>query len=164
MLRRSGVRVRGPAELCGREHHFGDATMRVRWPCPEHDPGWGPNENSLVLDLRYGRRRFLFTGDAEAHAEGGLVAQTLGRVDVLKVAHHGSRTSSAAALLDVLRPRVAIVSAGRDNRFGHPHPEVWTRLRRASGCALRTDVNGGVVVETDGEELSVRPTRGRCSR
>ncbi len=163
-LRESGVRVRGPDELCGRTHRFGDARIDVRWPCPEYDPGWGPNENSLVLDLHFGSRRFLFTGDAEVHAEGNLVRQALGGVDVLKVAHHGSRTSSAAALLEMLRPRVAIVSAGAHNRYGHPHDDVWERIRGASRCALRTDVNGAAVVRTDGANLEVRPTRGRCSR
>ncbi|MCA9609093.1 MAG: DNA internalization-related competence protein ComEC/Rec2 [Myxococcales bacterium] len=163
LLANAGVPVREPPELCGRAHRFGAATVRVRWPCPAFDAGWGPNENSLVLDLTFGARRFLFTGDVEAHAEAALV-ERLGAVDVLKVAHHGSRTSSAAPLLEVLSPRVAVVSAGRSNRFGHPHPEVWERLRAASGCALRTDVNGGVIVESDGADLTVRPTRGRCSR
>lgn len=163
MLARAGVPVREPAELCDRVHRFGAAEVRVRWPCPAYDPGWGPNENSLVLELRYGSRRFLFTGDVEGHAEAALGAR-LAPVDVLKVAHHGSRTSSAEGLLERLSPRVAVVSAGRGNRFGHPHPEVWDRLRRRTGCALRTDRNGGVIVETDGAALVVRPTRGRCSR
>ncbi len=164
MLARAGVPVRGPRELCGRAHAFGGAWLRVLWPCPAHDSGWGPNDNSLVLDLRFGGRRFLFTGDAEAHAESALIARELGAVDVLKVAHHGSRTSSARELLAALRPRVAVVSAGRENRYGHPHPEVWDRLRRGTECALRTDRHGGVIVETDGATLDVRPTRGRCSR
>jgi len=164
MLAGSGAPVREPDALCGRAHRFGDATVEVLAPCPAYDPGWGPNENSLVLRLRYGRRTFLFTGDAEAHAEAGLLARALGRVDVLKVAHHGSRTSSADALLAALRPRVAVVSAGPHNRFGHPHPEVWERLRQRSGCALRTDRHGGVIVESDGEGLRVRPTRGACAR
>jgi len=163
-LRQSGVHVRGPEELCARTHRFGGATVDVRWPCPEYDPGWGPNENSLVLDLRFGARRFLFTGDAEEHAEAALAARDLGTVDVLKVAHHGSRTSSAGALLARLRPLVAVVSAGAQNRFGHPHPEVWRRLRQSTQCALRTDENGAVVVTTDGADLEVRPTRSQCSR
>ncbi|MBX3272410.1 MAG: DNA internalization-related competence protein ComEC/Rec2 [Sandaracinaceae bacterium] len=164
LLANAGVPIRGPPELCDRSHRFGAARVDVVWPCPAFDPGWGPNENSLVLDLRFGARRFLFTGDAEEHAERSLLAHDLGSVDVLKVAHHGSRTSSAEPLLAMLRPRVAVVSAGRNNRFGHPHPEVWDRLVRATGCALRTDRHGGVIVETDGEDLRVTPTRGRCSQ
>lgn len=161
--RHAGVPIRGPSDLCRSPHHFGDATIRVLWPCPEFDPGWGENENSLVLELVYGSRRFLFTGDAEAHAEAALTELALGPVDVLKVAHHGSRTSSASALLDILRPRVAVVSAGRQNRFGHPHPDVWARVVAAAGCAFRTNEHGGVIVRTDGRTLEATPTLGTPS-
>lgn len=152
---RRGARVLGPEQLCRATRRFGRAVLRVHHPCPRFDAGWGPNENSLVLELRLGDRRLLFAGDAEAHAEAALLARGVEPVDVLKVAHHGSRTSSSAALLDALRPRVAVVSAGRHNRFGHPHAEVWARLRRRASCARRTDRHGGVVLRTDGRRLEV---------
>ena len=154
-----GVPVRHPPELCHRTHNFGEAVARVRWPCPDFDAGWGPNDNSIVVELRMGRRRLLLTGDAEAHAEASMLEGPLAAVDVLKVGHHGSRTSSGLPFIDRLRPRVAIVSAGRENRFGHPHPEVWSRLQRRAECAYRTDTHGGVTVWTDGDRLDVSSTR-----
>ena len=158
--RAQGARVRGPSELCGRERRFGEATTRVLWPCPSFDAGWGPNDNSLVVELRYAGRRLLFTGDVEAHGERGLLALAPGSIDVLKVAHHGSRTSSAVPWVDALAPRIAVASMGRHNRFGHPHPEVWSRLAARVRCPYRTDRDGGVMVEVarDGE-LRATPTR-----
>jgi competence protein ComEC len=157
--RRLGVAVVGPRHLCGRPWRFGAATVRVEAPCPEVDVGYGPNENSLRLRLTFHRRTVLFAGDSERVAEARWLAAEPAPVDVLKVAHHGSRTSSLEPLLRRLEPRVAVVSAGRGNPFGHPHPEVWERLERLTGRALRTDRHGGVVVETDGDDLSVRPSR-----
>lgn len=161
-LRTAGAPIRGPQELCGRPRRFGAAVVRVRWPCPDFSSGWDANENSLVLDLVMGTRRFLFAGDAEAYTEASLFAMNLGVVDVLKVAHHGSRTSSELRFLRALRPEVAIVSAGRHNRYGHPHPEVWDRLVAESCCALRTDRDGGVVVTTNGRDLDL--TARRCNQ
>ncbi|MEC7526317.1 MAG: DNA internalization-related competence protein ComEC/Rec2 [Myxococcota bacterium] len=155
----AGRRVRHPPELCAGPRAFGGAIVRVLWPCPDFDAGWGPNDNSLVLEISFGVHRFLFTGDVEAHGEEGLVRRVR-PVDVLKVAHHGSRTSSGEALLSRLRPRVAVVSAGRQNRFGHPHPEVWARLTALVPRALRTDRDGAVTVRSDGHRLQVETTRG----
>ncbi len=144
--RARGAVVRGPEELCRAEHRFGPARARVRWPCPAFDAGWGPNDNSLVVELEHAGRRLWLTGDVEAHAEASLSAARPAPIDVLKVAHHGSRTSSAPALLDALRPAIAVASMGRHNRFGHPHDEVWSRLEARVPCALRTDAHGGVIV------------------
>lgn len=160
--RRRGTRVRRPPELCDRPRRYGAATARVLWPCPDFDAGWGPNDNSIVVELTIGRRRLLLTGDAEAHAEAELLG-AVRPVDVLKVGHHGSRTSSGAAFLAAVRPVVAVVSAGRANSFGHPHDEVWSRLRRRVACPLRTDRDGGVTVWTDGRGLSARAFRGERS-
>lgn len=164
--RSRGATVLGPLELCGRTRVFGAAHARVLWPCPDFDSGWGPNDNSLVVELEFAGRRLLFTGDVEAHAEHGLARhESLTTVDVLKVAHHGSRTSSTPALLDVLRPHVAIASAGRSNRFGHPHPEVWSRIEARVPCAYRTDRDGGidVRVELDGLlEATAMRSRAEC--
>lgn len=157
--RARGAIVRGPEELCDAARSLGDVRARVLWPCPSFDAGWGPNDNSLVVELEYAGRRVWFTGDVEAHAEAGLVRAVPAPIDVLKVAHHGSRTSSAAPLLDALHPSIAIASMGRHNRFGHPHDDVWTRLRARVPCPLRTDRHGGVVVtiEPDGT-LAARTT------
>jgi len=149
-----------PPELCSGPRRFGEVEVRMLAPCPRYDPGWDPNDNSLVLSIRYGRRTFLFTGDAEAHEESTLTeaARTL-RADVLKVPHHGSRTSSSSALLTAVAPRLSIISAGVHNRYGHPHQEVFARLARA-GRVLSTARDGGVVVITNGRTLEVRPFHG----
>lgn len=166
LIRGAGVPVYGPGTLCAGPRAFGRAVVRTLAPCPEVDVGWGPNENSLVLEIAIGRRRILLTGDAEAHAEATLLEGRLRPVDVLKVAHHGSRTSTSAAFLARVRPTVAVASLGRQNRYGHPHPEVWGRLRRQVRCALRTDLDGGVTVFTDGDSLHVRAARAgsACGR
>jgi competence protein ComEC len=157
-VRARGGTVRGPAQLCGGTRRLGRAALDVLAPCPRFDEGHGPNDNSFVLRLRHGRRSFLFTGDVERLAEAALLARHRPalRSDVLKVAHHGSRTSSTEPLLRAISPWLAVVSAGRGNRFGHPHAEVVARLGRLARHSLRTDVVGGVEVLSDGETLRVR--------
>lgn len=114
------------------------------------------NEASLMLRVRYRAVSMLLTGDAGTAAEARLSAP---RTDVLKVGHHGSRTSSGAALLGRLRPSLAVVSVGRANPFGHPHPEVLGRLLAAGARVLRTDRDGTVTVSTDGAQVVVRSAR-----
>ena len=158
-----GARLRRPAALCGPPRRLGGAFVEVLSPCPRFDPGYEPNDNSLVLRIRYGRRVFLFAGDAEGHAEATLRGH-VGRVDVLKVGHHGSRTSSGPAFLAELRPRFAVISTGLGNRFGHPHAEVTSRLEGATEAVFRTDLDGGVVVTTDGTRLWADTYFGRHVR
>jgi len=148
--RSRGARVRTPPELCGRAVEAGGARVTVLAPCPAHDPGLDANDNSLVLRVDYAGRSLLLTGDAEAHEEATLLAGGAPlRADVLKVGHHGSRTSSTPALLAAVKPAVSIISAGAANRFGHPHEEVVARLQRASRHVLSTAEAGGTVVAID---------------
>jgi competence protein ComEC len=107
----------------------------------------GDNDRSLVLMATAGERRVLLTGDLEATGERALLGAAPGgalRAEVLKVAHHGSRTSSSEPWLRAVQPRLALVSAGRDNRFGHPAPEIVERLRRRGVRLLRTDRDGWI--------------------
>jgi competence protein ComEC len=98
-------------------------------------------------------------GDAEREEEHELV-ERLGKgglvADVLKVGHHGSRTSSSPELLDAVRPKLAVISCGVRNRFGHPHAATLDVLARSGVRLFRTDRDGSVVVTTDGEDLDVR--------
>lgn len=103
------------------------------------------NNSSLVLRVQSGARRVLLTGDVEAEAEGSLLTR-LGRCDVLKVAHHGSKSSSTPPFLDAVAPRVAVISCGRDNRFGHPHASVVDELRSRRIRTWRTDRNGSIAI------------------
>jgi competence protein ComEC len=154
----------------GQRLRLDGARLDVRWPPrgtvpPEPaDDGTGINNVSIVLDVRFGVRRFLLNGDVEQAVDPSLLAtKAIGPVDVLKVAHHGSRTSSTAAFLAATRPRVAIVSAGAGNPYGHPAPETIERLRASGARVFRTDREGSVSVSTDGRDLQVSTSRARTS-
>lgn len=156
LLSQFGTSIRRPDSLCG-THLLGGAFVDVLAPCPEPEPSRGPNDNSFVIRLRLGRRAFLFVGDTEHESEGELVGAHRSelRADVLKVGHHGSRTSSTGPFLDAVAPSVAVVSSGVRNRFGHPHQVTLDHLSERGIRTLRTDRDGSVVIETDGESLAV---------
>lgn len=157
-LRRRGVPIRRPADLCGPPRPFGAAAVDVLGPCPEYEPHINPNDNSLVLRIRHGRRAVLLTGDAEAEQEARLLATRRAELaaDLLKVGHHGSRTSTAPDFLEAVAPALAVMSCGVRNRFGHPHPNTLDTLARAGVPALRTDLMGSVIWTTDGEQTELR--------
>ena len=138
----------------GESEHFGD--IGVRWHLAGRFKHSAENNGSIVTEARLGSRRLLLTGDIEAEAEEALAGQ-LHPASILKIAHHGSRTSSTAALLDAVRPRIALISCGRANLFGHPHPSVLDALRRRQIRSWRTDRNGTVVLQLDGARVFVRP-------
>ena len=124
------------------------------------DGGTAINNVSIVLLGEVGRQRFLLAGDIEEGIDPILVARGLPRVDLLKIAHHGSRTSSTGPFLDAVRPRVAIASAGAGNPYGHPTPATLERVAARGARVLRTDRNGSVEVTLDGvARLEVRPDR-----
>jgi len=120
------------------------------------------NNDSLALRIVYGSHAFLLTGDMERPMESRLLldARTI-HADVLKVGHHGSKTSSTQPFLDAVGPSVAIVSDGFENSFGHPHPDVMKRLAERHTAVLRTDLDGLVTVRTDGRRLWVDTMRWR---
>src|SRR5208337_4332587 len=110
-----------------------------------------------VVLAQFGAVRFLLTGDAEAPEESWLLAHAASELhaDVLKVGHHGSSTSSTAPFLDAVHARVALVSVGAGNAYGHPSEEVMHDLLVRGAAVLRTDQLGNVVVRTDGRSLTV---------
>ena len=145
----------------GRSLEFGGATIRVLHPPPAD---WVRprvrNDDSVVLEVRYGDVAMLLTGDIGEGVEREIARHLRpARLRVLKVAHHGSRTSTSQVLLDAWRPHVAVISCGRGNAFGHPAREVLARLGEAGVRVLRTDMEGEVTVETDGRTLSYRTWR-----
>jgi competence protein ComEC len=121
------------------------------------------NLASTVLLVRVGAVRMLLTGDAEGPEEDWLLghAREALTADVLKVAHHGSATSTTPPFLAAVRPRLAVVSVGAHNAYGHPDPEVLRALRAAGAQVLRTDLAGTVVVHTDGHRLEVEARDAR---
>lgn len=139
--RRGAVR-REASALCG-ERWMGGVRVTVLAPCPAVDATVPPNDASLVLRFDHGRASALLTGDLEADGERALLPG-LTPVTLLKVGHHGSRTSSTEAFVRALRPRVAVVSSGHPSPFGHPHAVVVERFGRLGVPLRRTDREGSV--------------------
>lgn len=125
---------------------------------PDRDvSGVGSNDASVVAKLVYGKTSFLFTGDVSLKIEEYLVALD-GRnldVDVLKVGHHGSKTSTSKVFIGFTSPEYAVVSAGAGNSYGHPHKEVLTALEGFGVSILRTDLQGTIIMTSDGDDLEV---------
>jgi competence protein ComEC len=135
----------------------GPATIEVLGPCPAFVPHRDANDNSLVLRISFGERAVLLTGDAE-HLEEAELIRAHGprlRADLLKVGHHGSRTSSTPAFVAAVNPAVSTISCGVRNRFGHPHAETLEALGRKGVLALRLDRTGSVIWQTDGKGVEL---------
>ena len=159
--RRQGARFRAPPELCG-DHDVGGADVRVLAPCPELDANLGANDNSIVFVLHHRGVRALFVGDAEHAEEERLLALPAGslRADVLKVGHHGSRTSTGPVFLRAVAPSLAVISAGARNRFGHPHPSTLATLAEAALPAARTDRMGALTIQLEPGGFILRTASG----
>jgi len=142
----------------GQEIALGGGGLRVLYPA-EATPASpsDANDYSLVLSLAYGSVSFLLTGDIGEEAEKALMRSEELDSDVLKVAHHGSASSSSQAFVDAVSPAVAVISVGNNNPFGHPSPATLERLGQAR--LFRTDEQGAVEVTTDGRRLWVRTER-----
>jgi competence protein ComEC len=129
-----------------------DIRLRVLWPDPGRVPreppdgGRGINDVSVVLLGEVAGRRFLLTGDVEDDVDPILASRDLPSVDILKVAHHGSATASTPAFLDRVRPRIAVVSSGAGNPYGHPARSTIDRLKTTGAQVLRTDTDGSVTI------------------
>jgi competence protein ComEC len=152
--------------VTGQAFEFDGVSFQVLWPDENAlpaalpDDGAGTNNVSIVLLGEVGGQRFLLTGDAEQDVDLRLLASGQPHVDLLKVAHHGSRTSSSPALLDALTPTVAVISVGARNDYGHPAPATLDRLAARGVRINRTDRNGTVDVALDGTRMAVHAERG----
>ncbi len=155
VLHRRGI----PAEVVGRGDllEFGGVRVEVLYP-PYADGAntVSANNTSIVLRIVYGTRVFLFTGDIEREAESQLVSSgTRLLSDVVKVPHHGSRTSSTPDVVSAVGAKFAIISVGRRSPFGHPHPDVVDRWKAAGAKVLTTGERGMISVSTDGRDLVI---------
>ncbi len=137
--------------------------MRVLHPpSPDWERRRVRNDDSVVLEIVYRDVALLLTGDISSDIEREILPQlTRAPIRVLKVAHHGSRTSSSQELLSAWRPQIALISAGRGNTFGHPATEVLQRLEAIGAMVLRTDLHGQITVETDGRQIKFTTFQGR---
>ncbi len=152
LARRLGIRVLD--RRASPPFEFSGATIEIVSPPEDYTAAKLGNNDSLAFRVSFGSRSFLLTGDLEKPMEARLLEDGLAaHADVLKVGHHGSKTSSIAPFLDSVSPEVAIVSAGYENSFGHPHPDVIKRLVDRHAAVLRTDLDGLVTVSTDGKRL-----------
>lgn len=126
----------------------------------------GLNNYSIVVKVEFGNNSFLFTGDAEQVSEKEMLSKGLGlKADVLKVGHHGSRTSSSDAFLDAVNPKYAVISVGKDNDYGHPNAEALNLLSSRGAAVYRTDLNGTIVATSNGNNISFNcnPVAGSTS-
>lgn len=150
--------------------HFGDsAAFYILSPqsgaelqFDEHSEGFGEkgmslNESSIVGKLVYAKAKFLLAGDAGVETEQKLLASGYNlAAAVLKIGHHGSRYSTSEEFLKAVSPIYAVISAGANNRYGHPAPETLERLAEFGVKILRTDLNGDIIVKTDGRNYLVK--------
>lgn len=115
------------------------------------------NEFSIIQKVSFGDFNALFTGDIEPPAEDLMAQYLKGRVEVLKVPHHGSKNGLDKVLLDAAKPKLAVISVGKKNRYGHPHKEALKLLGKMGGIrVLRTDLDGEVEIVTDGKKWGVK--------
>jgi competence protein ComEC len=142
----------------GDELMVGEVVVSVLWPSSATDQNLASgNNDSVVLSLRFGKRSILLTGDIEAPAENSLVAKSREslRADLVKVPHHGSRTSSTEAFTAATHPRFAVISVGRTSIFGHPNPAVVERWNAVGSRVWTTGKMGTITVRTDGKDLEI---------
>lgn len=137
----------------GEVYRVGQARLLVLNP---EQLGDDLHDSNIVVHVQFGEIAFVFTGDAEAHTEMAIARRGYNmKADVLHLGHHGSATSTSDALLDAVRPAVAVYSAGADNSYGHPHKEPLARLAARGIPVYGTDRYGTIVIRTDGKDFSV---------
>ncbi|HTX77340.1 MAG TPA: ComEC/Rec2 family competence protein [Terracidiphilus sp.] len=154
----ASVRTRIVTHSAGDAFDFGGAAVRVLAPEGDYRPGKAPaNDDSLVLRMSYGATSALLEGDAEAASEARMLAEGGVRSDLLKVGHHGSKTSTTPAFLAAVAPEWAAISVGRRNFYGHPRREVLEELQAAHAATYRTDMVGLTSFYLDGAHVTAEP-------
>jgi competence protein ComEC len=139
----------------GNGFEYGGARINVLAPVTDYLPGQSPkNNDSLAMRVSWRKMSFLLTGDMEKPVEEQLLASgAVEHADVLKVAHHGSKTSTTEPFLDAVHPTLAVISDGFENSYGHPHRNTLEELASRHIPALRTDQRGLIRIWTDGYRL-----------
>jgi beta-lactamase superfamily II metal-dependent hydrolase len=141
----------------GTRYDFGEATLKVLAPLKDYDD---LNNMSVVCKIEYKDFSLLMTGDAEKQAEQDLLnsKQDLS-ADVLKVGHHGSNTSSTKEFLQAVGASKYVIHVGKGNSYGHPHSKTLERLNQPGKEIYRTDLNGNIIISTDGTQIKVKTSK-----
>ena len=147
-------------ERTGQSFLWDGVRVDVLWPeiAADEVAPLAKNNDSLVVRMQYGDRTILLPGDAEKEVEYRMLSENQPaflHADVLKVGHHGSKNSTMPEFLSAVAPQISIISAGEENPYGHPHPELLERLEGSGSRVLRTDRDGAVQILTDGHTLRV---------
>lgn len=138
--------------VVGTTYELGEAEFTIIAPNDDYSDA---NDASIGLILTYGESSFLFTGDAEEASEADIVKNGIDiQAQVYKAGHHGSRTSSSEELLALVKPEIVVISCGEDNSYGHPHADILNYCRTNKLPIYRTDMQGTIVVKSDGKELT----------
>ena len=155
-VEQQGLEIRLPQ--AGETFSLGGADVEILAPITLYDGD--NNNNSIVLRVTYGAVSFLLTGDASRQEEQDLLDSGCDlSATVLKVGHHGSRSSTSYAFLREVMPEYAVIQVGKDNEYGHPTEEVLSRLRDAEVTVYRTDLQGDIICVTDGESVTFSTAR-----
>ena len=145
ILARKGMRL----------HIGGGAVIDILFPDPDVLT-WSNNDGSIIAKLTYGETSIMLTGDSTSVTEKIVLSQNSKETlesDILKVGHHGSRTSTSASFVQAVAPKYALISNGKDNTYGHPHPDTLSTLTQFGAKILRTDLLGTIIVKSDGSML-----------
>ncbi len=146
----------------GDKYELGSAEVEILGPIYDNAES---NNFSIVVKITYGDNTFLFMGDAEEEEEGDILRRNkLLNCDVLKVGHHGSNSSTSEALLKAANPKYAVISVGSENSYGHPTQETIDKLTKANVEIYRTDLQGDIVISSDGKELTVSTEKNASSK
>lgn len=143
----------------GKSYNIGDIKFDVIGPCKDYDDDL--NNNSVVAVASYGDIDILLTGDAELQAEKDYTKYLINRdIEILKVGHHGSDTSTSENLLEIVKPEIAVISCGEGNKYGHPKQETLDKLYKFGVNVYRTDLTGDIIIRTDGNSYTVEDEDG----
>jgi len=156
-VKNKGLKLTAPS--VGSTFKIGDATVKILAP---NGSGYeDPNDYSIVVKVTFGNTSFLLTGDAEATSESEMISKGLDlSATVLKVGHHGSKSSTGQSFLDKVNPKYAVISVGKGNSYGHPTQETLNRLKAKGIPVYRTDENGTIVATSNGTNVSFNVSPG----
>jgi len=155
LIKEKGLKVTSP--IVGQEYTLDKATFEILAPAKKYKD---INDNSVVIRLSHGENDFLFTGDIGKKTEKDILNETKDLdAEVLKVAHHGSKSSTSSNFLKTVNPKYAAICVGENNQYGHPDPETIKRIESVGASTYRTDLNGSIVFKSDGSNITVTTTK-----